>query len=910
MLWGTFFAALFAFITIYFENRRSIYVTSTQIPVLPYVLLFASIILINPVCRLVRFIKPLSVAEILVIFIMGTVSSGLSTFGLASQLVPVAGSLFNEYWNTDQSEWNVHVEPYINESFLLSVPGIQANARAYQRAMARLEEIQGDINIKYDPKYQHRIKALEKEAEQRKTTLQELEKEAFARVSLFRRGLPKGLRAYPGFIKLPNEDFSGYLARIQRLIQGRKALNRLRELQKYLSAGELREPTAENEANALVLAAIDALRPVSDASELAGRKEVIDDEWELKNIRLLDNAAEMKVLRKERRWAERKEFPRIDAQIKALREEAGKLDTKKRELELGKERVVNQLDAVTKVTEVITKLTGVSARLVVVPGPGLESEEMSEEVEGIIAEFPAFNASLKQFVIGDTPWHHWFRPLFTWGVLLGLTYIILMTFNVLIFRQWAHHERLIYPLAQLPEILAGFEGKQDGSLPRIFTSGLFWVGFSISALVMGWNALCYMDIFPGLNQIELTNVWTSYLAGSSFEGLQSGRCQIFFTMIGLAFLIPANISFSLWFFFVFYMVQVLLMVWLGYGQSEAAFGRDWWYTLNFASAESSGALIIFSLVILYKCRQYLLCFFKPASLHGLAPDEQRELRISSLLFIGCSIILILALSFWMGANIFHTIFFYFVILMLTISMVRAVAEGGLLGFQAFTGPLHFIRTMFGMDKSWAASSLFAPLMVYYSVFFLDLKAFIAPAMANAIKIRDDLRLKRGRFHLAILLSVGIAVVVSLGVHLMMAYNLGGDAMNEWFYSQYPQGMYNMIATMSQNPPVDISNNRLWIGFGALLMGALLYFRQFMFWIPHPIGLLMLVNPLMRNYWFSIFIAWLCKTMITKYGNRETYQRARDFFIGLIVGELIIIVIALLVTYVTEQPIPIDLNRHQ
>ena len=46
-----------------------------------------------------------------------------------------------------------------------------------------------------------------------------------------------------------------------------------------------------------------------------------------------------------------------------------------------------------------------------------------------------------------------------------------------------------------------------------------------------------------------------------------------FRYIGLAFLIPANISFSLWFFYVLYLVQLLVMVHLGYGTSHQNFLR-------------------------------------------------------------------------------------------------------------------------------------------------------------------------------------------------------------------------------------------------------------------------------------------------------------------------------------------------
>jgi len=117
LLVGTLFAAVFAVLTVFFENHRRMLPTANQIPVFPYILLFVSVLVINPLCRLIRVVRRFTSTEVLVIFMMGMVSSGVSTFGLTAQLVPVVGSLFNRYWNNDQTEWNQYVEPFLHEYF-------------------------------------------------------------------------------------------------------------------------------------------------------------------------------------------------------------------------------------------------------------------------------------------------------------------------------------------------------------------------------------------------------------------------------------------------------------------------------------------------------------------------------------------------------------------------------------------------------------------------------------------------------------------------------------------------------------------------------------------------------------------------------------------------------------------------
>ena len=84
--------------------------------------------------------------------------------------------------------------------------------------------------------------------------------------------------------------------------------------------------------------------------------------------------------------------------------------------------------------------------------------------------------------------------------------------------------------------------------------------------------------------------------------MPSARSHIFFTLIGLTFLIPARISFSLWFFYLCYMVQLLILVGAGRGVNENSFPLEWYYTLNFQTAEGGGALMVFASVVLFKCR--------------------------------------------------------------------------------------------------------------------------------------------------------------------------------------------------------------------------------------------------------------------------------------------------------------------
>ena len=978
MLWGAIFAAIFAFLTVYFENRKQIYVTATQIAVLPYVLLFLSVLLINPLCRLIRVIRPFSAAEVLLIFIMGSVSAGISTFGLASQLVPMITSPFNRHWNNDQSEWERYLVPFVVDTYFVAHPGIRNAAIEYREAVerrgvlrhifdaavqverangdvldtqARVQQLEQRIGTSADGRfdlpnarqlhqaalqakteaeaewqrtladptvtvsvvidtYPQVIRDVEMQVGERKAALRKLEQHAFAKVDTFRRGLPDDLRAFPGFVPLPGESYTTYSGRLRRLTHGLSALRSLQDAN-LLLAVQVESDAVSPPSTAPVIQAlddaIDSLSPVSDPSGLIDEMSTLETEWS----QLADQRVQLETtitrLSEERRFLQ-SGWAQQDKQIAALRRQLHAATKRDKAVFSSLGQAKNEVHLIRKVAQTVQELQLLREDLAQQGDP--DFPVIREKLETAMQQFRSFDASWARFIIGDVPWSHWIAPVLRWFIIIGLTYLVLLTFNVLIFRQWAHHEKLQYPLAQLPEILVNApDDSGNAASARFFGGGAFWIGFSVSAAFLGWNVVCYTDWVPGLTPLDLNNHWGDALQDSSLTALVHSRSAVFFTMIGLAFLIPAKVSFSIWFFYVLYLIQLQAMVWAGFGVDERSFPAEILYTLNFRTAEGGGALMVFALVVLYKCRNYIFCCCNTKPVEDLNPSERKELRLASLLFLLGSIGLILTLWLGLGANLFYTIFTFIVIMIITIGLIRMVAEGGILGLKCWFGPFHLIRSFPGMDKAWTAPTLFAPLLVYYSIIFMDIKTFIAPAMANGLKIRDDLKMERLRFHLAIVLGIVVAAITGVGLHIIFGYSVGADAMSDWFYTGLPKGMYTKITYMMKTTPVDETASHLWFLGGAGMMSILLFCRQFFFSLPHPIGLIMLVNPIMQSYWFSILLGWLAKSMVSKYGNIACYEKVRNVFIGLIVGELTVVVVAMVLSYNMGVSIPIDLNRN-
>lgn len=954
-LLGVFFACFFAFMTVKVE-WMALDFTVTQIPVLPYGLLIISILAINPLLKLIRIIRPLTRIEIMVIFVMGMVSAGISTLGMASHLVPVMSSLYYEENNNQQTKCDIYVEPYVNEKFFVGgQPGSRAAAIRLQEAdsgwrqaeqllsaarsimLARefMAEAQAELDavrritsdaerLRKEPAAARRvvvatltlrkaqdwwnehgssasdpaevvrsgppkIENLKATRDARQAELDTIKTKAMRQVAVFRRGLNAdnpSLRAIPGIVWLEGEGFLSYRMRFTRFFHGIRSLRELRAADRVMSKDDWSPEKGGQEAARHIERAIDRLAPVASVEILTQQKETFDKDIAIARQEYEHATHVSRLLHRYRRYANATEAEVLEKRIAETAKTADTAEKKIRQLEGKRDQLIGPLKLVVgRVIETHKALKELMADTRKANASDVPS--LRTRLHEQMASYRAFDASVKRYLVGDIPWRVWSSPIFYWSCLILMTYLVLMTFNLLIFRQWAHNEKIIYPLAELPSLLGGADEKDSGTVPAIFKSGLFWTGVAISVVIIGWNQ--YMTRYiPGLGVISLEWDWTPFIEGSFLDGLRPWtRTRIFFSLIGLTFLIPSRISYSLWFFHIIRLLQILVMVWLGYGVCESSFENDWTMVLNFTTAQGGGALIVFATVILWKCRDYIFCAFRQRAIASLDRSERTELKISSWLFLLGSGALIWLLHKGLGASLFYSLLYYFIIMVVTIGLVRAVAEGGLLSFKCWFGPFHFIRSVFGMNHTWSAPSLLAPLFVFNSVLFMSYETCIAPAMANALKIREKFNMQRLAFMGVVVAGIICAFVVGPMTHIVMSYDRGADGMHYWFYRGLPGHVFGTIRTMAMTNPVDTQGGVWWLLAGGIAMVVLLALRRHVFWIPHPIGLIMFVNPWMQSYWFSIFIGWMFKVAVSKYGNKDTYARLRCLFIGLIVGEVLL-----------------------
>ena len=125
--------------------------------------------------------------------------------------------------------------------------------------------------------------------------------------------------------------------------------------------------------------------------------------------------------------------------------------------------------------------------------------------------------------------------------------IVMLCLNVIVRKQWTEHEKLAYPIIQLP--LAITEG---GGTSTFFRNRILWIGFALAAFIDILNGLNHF--FPQVPRIPVRHNYHNlgrYFTTKPWNAIGWLPLPLYPFLIGLGFLLPLDLSFSIWFFFLF-----------------------------------------------------------------------------------------------------------------------------------------------------------------------------------------------------------------------------------------------------------------------------------------------------------------------------------------------------------------------
>lgn len=482
---------------------------------------------------------------------------------------------------------------------------------------------------------------------------------------------------------------------------------------------------------------------------------------------------------------------------------------------------------------------------------------------------------------GGVPWEFWVRPLLAWMLFALSLYGVMFCLSIILRKQWVEHERLAFPLVQLPAEIIG--KTPDGSLlPSFFRDRLMWIGFAAAGLLHIFNGLHFY--FPGVPAIPTKFSLDPFLTDKPFSAMRSLPLQIHPSVIGVTYLLAVQVSLSLWFFFLLYKLQCLLFTILNVPMPNSP--GELGFTRSFASHQEIGAFITIIVVIIWRSRQHIRAViqrtFSTAGILNSDTDDSNEPLPYRWALLGLIFMLVfqVMLSRFMGISLWVASSITLLSAVTWVIFTWQIAGSGVLLLHPTFRPIMILRTVFG-DRAIGPRSLTIN-MIQARSFRTDLTQLTMPHMMNSLKISDEPRLHRRPLFIAIVAAIFVALPISSYSLLRLSYREGGNTLGlSWLGSTG----FRVLSSQLVHPADPNYRDLGFIFFGAAgtLLVALMY-QRFLWWPLHPIGCTTGSSWGVQMFLFSIFLGWFFKYVILKYGGARASSKARSLFLGLILGE--------------------------
>ena len=493
---------------------------------------------------------------------------------------------------------------------------------------------------------------------------------------------------------------------------------------------------------------------------------------------------------------------------------------------------------------------------------------------------PQDTSAIKGFYEGlpegaPVPWGPWLEPLAWWFLFMVAFYVVVICLMVVMRRQWMDRERLLYPLTQVPLSMV-----QDGARPSPIKPFLkkpsMWLGAAVPFTLHGVNGLSHYYEYIG----ELTFSHTFSLIQHMVTLYLRFDCM----WTGLAYLVNTNITFSLWFFFLLAKIEQAVLARIGLAGTE---GLDIFsHTAHTAilSHQVMGAMIVMVGTGLWTARRHLSDVVRHLWRSDRRSDSDELISYRAATIGMVSGIVFMSAWLWRsGMPLWAVVLYLMGAFIIFLALTRVIVEAGLAAaVQGLSGCGLLVSSVgssvlgvqglvaSGMTLAWAG----------------DLLVFMMAPCANGLRMLHGLAQYRQR----ILVMMGMAMVIGLvgGVAtiIVLSYKYGANNYHgSWAW--FAREPFRFAANLALNPTGPNWGGWLWNGVGAVIMAGLIWARHHLLWWPlHPIGYLASGTWILNSIWFSIFVAWLVKTIVLHFMGSNGYRATRMFFLGMVLGQFV------------------------
>jgi len=463
----------------------------------------------------------------------------------------------------------------------------------------------------------------------------------------------------------------------------------------------------------------------------------------------------------------------------------------------------------------------------------------------------------------------WGVPILAWSAFTFVFMFIALCINVIVRKQWIQEERLSYPIIQLP--LEMTDNKSG-----FFRNPMMWIGFAISG---GFNLMQGLHfLYPVIPALNLKYNLAPLFTNRPLNAIKWLPINVYPFVVGLSYFMPLDLSFSFWFFYLFWKAQVVFRDIMGWGAMPG----------SRLSAQLSGAWFGIGILAIINSRKHIMkvlrfAFGRRSSDNDSAEPMRYRTAVFGLIF-GMIFLLLFwhqaGMSLWVGA-IFFCMYFIFVI-----AATRMRAELGPPAHELHnSGPGWIMLETLG-SKSFTPGALTSISLLYWTTY--GYRCHPMPHQLEGFKIADRIGMDAKRMNLAMLLATAVGIIAAFFVLLSLFYDYGGTS-RVMGYSMGPSWTaFNRLQRQLygvMGADYSITKQRI---FGVAFTFFLMFMRRrFVWWRLHPVGYAVSAGWSVSWMWFSVFLSWLFKRFILQLGGLRAYRNTTPLFLGLILGQFVV-----------------------
>jgi len=484
----------------------------------------------------------------------------------------------------------------------------------------------------------------------------------------------------------------------------------------------------------------------------------------------------------------------------------------------------------------------------------------------------------------DVPWRAWVRPPMAWTPLFIALLTMQMTLPVFLRRRWADQKRLLFPLARIPTELTRSSRPGD-PLPGLLRSRLFWLAFGVPCAVFLVNGLHYY--LPAVPKLRLMRDVGSVFSGRPWTALNGWPYNVYFEMTGVTYLVPDDMAFSLWLFWVLRKLAMVAREALGQVNHDAVLRE-----------QGFGGYLFLMATYVWLARRSLADVWSKAMHADPRIDDHQEPMSYRTALIGfaASVLVIVAWARAAGASVGYSLLGLALYLVSITAIARMVAEGGL--FIVWPPMARFNRHLVRAFGPRAMGAQTYTILSYLGLKLADNSTSTMANMLDGYRIADLAGLEPRKAALMMLTCMVVAVFASHPAAFHAIYSRSVPALGRFpgiaFVGFGSDIVYNLTA-----PARFTATDYGHMAGGAAVTFALQVLRQRHVWWPvHPLAYVAMIGApyLGDRYGFSIFLGWAARRMVQHLGGYRAYAAVGRAALGLVAGQAVILLLWSIVHY--------------